>query len=50
MLFIMGVLLKEVLSAPVSVREIRTLNVVILVVLLLSVIGAGWIILSFLVR
>lgn len=48
MLFIMGVLLKEVLSAPVSIREIRTLNAVILVVSLLSVIGAGWIILSFL--
>ena len=49
MLFIMGVLLKEVLSAPVSVREIRTLNIIILVVSLSSVIGAGWIILSFLV-
>lgn len=48
MLFIMGVLLKEMLSAPMSVREIRTLNVVILVVSLLSVIGAGWVILSFL--
>ncbi|OCL12081.1 hypothetical protein AOQ84DRAFT_386363 [Glonium stellatum] len=44
----MGVLLKEVLSAPASGREARTLNAVILVVSLFSVLGAGWIILSFL--
>jgi hypothetical protein len=38
-----------VLSAPTNPQEVHILNTVILVVAIFSVIGAGWIILSFLV-
>ncbi|KAF2679966.1 hypothetical protein K458DRAFT_393235 [Lentithecium fluviatile CBS 122367] len=38
---------RVVLSAPSQLQEIRTLNLVILAVSVLSIIGAGWIILSF---
>ena len=37
------------LSAPSSPDEIRTLSTVIVVVSVMSVVGAGWIILSFIV-
>jgi hypothetical protein len=42
--------IKEVLSAPSTDANHRTLNLVILVVSIFSAIGAGWIIVSFLVR
>jgi hypothetical protein len=38
---------RTVLSAPRKAHETHTLNQVILVVSLLSIVGAGWIVLSF---
>lgn len=38
---------RAVLSAPTASGEVSTLNIVILTVSILSILGAGWIILSF---
>jgi hypothetical protein len=45
----MDVFQREALSAPTSDSDIRTLNIVILIVSIFSALGAGWIVLSFLV-
>ena len=45
----MGVFTKDVLSEPVSIADNRVLNTVILIVSLFSAIGAGWIVVNFLV-
>lgn len=42
-----GLVVRAVLSAPSRIYEIRTLNQVILAVSIFSILGAGWIILSF---
>ncbi|OCK78843.1 hypothetical protein K432DRAFT_406116 [Lepidopterella palustris CBS 459.81] len=43
----MDIVAREVLSAPTSLAETRTLNIVILGVSLISALGAAWIVLSF---